>query len=148
MYAVGGLIISYVAVILPTWFHRPNPVIFVPCDFATVILYLWLISILTGGKWFLTFAIPVAVATALLITAILALTHYLKKGYFFIFGGASILSGMLISQIEILLSVTFSVKFYFWSIYPLIGFVLLGIALIIIGICKPLREALSKKFFV
>ena len=28
------------------------------------------------------------------------------------------------------------------------GFVLLGIALIIIGVCRPLRESLTKKFFV
>ena len=148
LYAVGGLILSYVGVILPMWFARPNPVIFVPCDFAAVILYLWLISLLTGGNWFLTFALPIAGATGILITAVIALTHYLKKGYFFIFGGASILSGSLIFQIEILLSVTFAAKFYFWSVYPLIGFVLLGIALLVIAICKPLREALSKKFFV
>ena len=148
LYAVGGLILSYVAVILPMWFFHPNPVIFVPCDFAAAILYLWFINELSDGTWFLTFALPVACAIGLLVTAILALSRYINKGYFFIFGGASVLSGLLFVQIESLLCITFSLKIHFWSIYPLIGFVLLGIALIVIGICRPLREALSKKFFV
>jgi hypothetical protein len=148
LYAVGGLIVSYVAVILPMWFHHPNPVIFVPCDFAAATLYLWFINLLSGGNWFLTFALPVAVATALLTTAPIALLHYIRKGHLFIFGSASILFGAFLVQVETLLWVTFSIPFYFWSVYPLIGFVLLGIALIIIGICRPLREALTKKFFV
>ena len=148
LYAVGGLILSYVSIILPMWFYHPNPVIFVPCDFATAILYLWFINYLSEGTWFLTFALPITGAIGLLITAIISLSHYIKKGYFFIFGSASVLSGLLFVMIEILLWYTFSTKFYFWSVYPMIGFVLLGIALIVIGICRPLRESLSKKFFV
>jgi hypothetical protein len=120
----------------------------VPCDFAAATLYLWFINLLSGGNWFLTFALPVAVATALLTTAPIALLHYIRKGHLFIFGSASILFGAFLVQVETLLWVTFSIPFYFWSVYPLIGFVLLGIALIIIGICRPLREALTKKFFV
>ncbi|MBQ3489913.1 MAG: hypothetical protein IJA86_04920 [Clostridia bacterium] len=148
LYAVGGLIFSYIAVILPMWFYRPNPVIFVPCDFAAAALYLWFINELTNGDWFLTFACPIAFGTGLLTTAILALSRYLRKGKLFVFGGASVLVGALTVMIEILLSITFALRFYFWSVYPLIGFVLLGIALIIIGVCRPLRESLTKKFFV
>ena len=148
LYAVGGLIVSYVAVILPMWFYHPNPVIFVPCDFVAAALYLWFINVLSNGIWFLTFALPLTLAVGLLVTAILALTHYLRRGKLFIFGGASVLVGLLIVMLEILLWITFSLKFYFWSVYPLIGFVLLGIALIVIGVCRPLREALTKKIFV
>ena len=32
-YVVGGLLLLYVTVVLPLWFKRPNPVIFVPVDF-------------------------------------------------------------------------------------------------------------------
>ena len=148
LYAVGGLIVSYVAVILPMWFYHPNPVIFVPCDFVAAALYLWFINVLSNGNWFLTFALPLTLAVGLLVTAILALTHYLRRGKLFIFGGASVLVGLLIVMLEILLWITFSLKFYFWSVYPLIGVVLLGIALIVIGVCRPLREALTKKIFV
>ena len=38
----GALVVSYVVLALPVWFRRPNPVIFVPCDFAAAALYLLL----------------------------------------------------------------------------------------------------------
>ena len=37
-YVIGGLVVSYVAGILPIWFKKPNPVIFVPCSFAAAAL--------------------------------------------------------------------------------------------------------------
>ena len=149
LYAIGGLALSYIVILLPTWFARPNPVIFVPCDFAAVTLFLWFINEFSGGKWFLTFVFPVAVVATLIVTAIITLSRYIGRGYFFIFGGASILTGAFVVMIEMLLHVTFSPpKFYFWSIYPLIAFALLGIALIIVGICRPLRESIAKKIFI
>lgn len=149
LYAIGGIALSYVVILLPTWFSHPNPVIFVPCDFAAAALYLLFISEFTGGKWFFSFALPVIFWTALIVTTIITLSRYIGRGYFFIFGGASILTGILVVMVEMLLQVTFHPpKFYFWSIYPLVGFLLLGIALIIIGICKPLRESLAKKIFI
>lgn len=57
-YASGGILLLYVLTVLPLWFKRPNPVIFVPVDFAAIILYLLYIDLATGGHWFLTFASP------------------------------------------------------------------------------------------
>lgn len=149
LYAVGGLTLAYIVILLPTWFSHPNPVIFVPCDFAAATLYLLFINQFTGGNWFLSFALPVAFWAAIIVTAVITLSHYIGRGYFFIFGGASVLTGAFTVMIEILLHVTFSLsKFYFWSVYPLIAFVLLGIALIVIGICRPLRESIAKKIFI
>ena len=148
-YVIGGLALAYIIAVLPIWFHKPNPVIFVPCDFAAATLYLWFINEYSRGDWFATFALPVAFWAAIIVTAVIALSRYVKKGYYFIFGGASVLTGLYIVMIEILLYLTFSLKhFYFWSVYPLIGFALLGLALIIVGICRPLRESLAKKLFI
>ena len=149
LYAIGGLALSYIFIILPTWFSRPNPVIFVPCDFAAVALYLWFINDFNKSTWFVTFALPVIFWAALIVTAVIALSRYIGRGYFFIFGGASLLVGAFIVMIETLLHLTFAPpKFYFWSVYPLIAFTLLGIALIIVGICRPLRESIAKKIFI
>lgn len=149
LYAIGGLAVSYVVILLPMWFSRPNPVIFVPCDFAASALYLLFINEFTGGDWFVTFALPIIFWAALIVTAVIALSHYIGRGYFLIFGGASVLTGIFIVMIEILLHLTFSLsKFYFWSVYPLIAFGLLGVALIIIGLCRPLRESIAKKIFI
>lgn len=76
--------------VLPLWFKRPNPVIFVPVDFAAIILYLLYIDLATGGHWFLTFAFPVAGSIGVLITTMVALLRYVRRGYLYIFGGASL----------------------------------------------------------
>lgn len=47
-YASGGVALLYVLVALPLWFRRPNPVIFVPIDFAAIGLYLLYINFATA----------------------------------------------------------------------------------------------------
>lgn len=148
-YAIGGIILLYIIIILPTWFKRPNPVIFIPCDFAAVLLYLLYINCITDGNWFLSFAFPVAGSIALITTAVVTLVKYVRKGYFYIFGGALIAFGFVSVLIEFLLHITFDLKSgFYWSLFPFFGCLLLGIALIIIGICKPLRLSIEKKFFI
>lgn len=38
-YVTGALLVAYVSFVLPLWFHKPNPVIFVPCSLASAVLY-------------------------------------------------------------------------------------------------------------
>ena len=83
-YSVGGAALLYVMVVLPLWFRRPNPVIFVPVDFAAIGLYLLYINFATGGHWFLTFAFPVTGAIGLLVSGTVALLHYLRRGQLFV----------------------------------------------------------------
>ena len=113
------------------------------------ILYLLYINFATGGHWFLSFAFPVAGTAGLLVTAVVALTKYIRGGYLYIFGGALILSGGWMVLIEFLLGVTFQIhKGFLWSIYPLAVCVVLGVMLLVIAVCKPLRRSLHRKFFL
>ena len=84
-FAAGGIVLFYILVLLPQWFRRPNPVIFVPVDFAAIALYLLYIDFAVGGHWFLSFAFPVTGAIALLVTAVITLVRYLHGGYLYIF---------------------------------------------------------------
>ena len=60
-----------------------------------------------------------------------------------------ILGGGLAVLIEFLINLTFHVhQTFFWSFYPLAAGVILGLMLIVIAICKPLRESLRRKFFL
>ena len=148
-YASGGVALLYVLVALPLWFRRPNPVIFVPIDFAAIGLYLLYINFATGGHWFLSFAFPVTGAIALLVTAVVTLMRYVPGGALYIFGGALILTGGLNVLIEFLLHITFGIEGMFvWSIYPLTVCVLLGVMLLVVAVCKPLRRSLHRKFFL
>ena len=123
--------------------------IVMPVDFAAIILYLLYIDLATGGHWFLTFAFPVAGSIGALITTVVALLRYVRRGYLYIFGGALIAAGGLAMLLEFLLNLTFGVhQTFFWSFYPLAAGVLLGVMLIIIAVCPPLRRSLHRKFFL
>lgn len=147
--AVGGLALIYVSAILPCWFRKPNPVIFVPCAFAAAIVYLFYINYVIGGNWFWSFALPVTGALTLIVTTPVTLFRYLHKGYLYITGGLLIALGGFAVLVEYLLYVTFQTGgILVWSIYPLTALFLSGMALMVIAICKPLRSTLHKKFFV
>lgn len=148
-YVVGAVLFLYVAVLLPLWFDKPNPVIFIPAVFAAAALYLLYINLAVGGHWFLSFALPVCTGACAVITGAAALLRYLRRGYFFIFGGMFVLIGLYNVLIEFLLNVTFSLhEGFIWSIYPLAVCVLLGITLIVIGCSGELQKSLHKKFFI
>lgn len=148
-YVIGGLILLYSIFILPNWFRNANPVIFVPSNFGGIILYLLYICLATGGKWFLSFAFPVTGALALIVTAVVTLVRYVKGGRLYIFGGMFILLGLLALLVEFLLVITFKeINFIGWCLYPLVTFTLIGCFLIFLGICRPAREAVERKFFI
>jgi hypothetical protein len=148
-YVIGGLLVSYVAIILPLWFKNPNPVIFVPCDFAAVGLYLLYINLATGGKWFLSFAFPVTGFIGLLVTAVVVLRRYIHRGRLYVFGGAIMALAAFMPLLEFLLSITFpAVGFIGWYLYPLIALGLLGAMLLFLAICRPARHTMARKFFI
>ena len=147
-YVIGGIIIFYVALILPAWFNRYNPAIFIPVDFLCIGLYLAHINYAIEGKWFLTFAMPITAGVALILTALTTLNYYLKRGYLYTFGGAFIVTGAMCPIIETLAVVTFDTPPLLWSLYPLISLSIIGIMLIIIAIVKPFRESLCRIFAI
>ena len=148
-YVAGALVVLYVMIVLPHWFRKPHPVIFVPVCFGTIGLYLLYICLATGGSWFLSFAFPVTGGLGLLVSAVVILSIYLPKGRLYIFGGGFLALGGLMLLIEFLLHITFGLPgLGTWSFYPLIVFSLIGMGLILIAILPPLRESLERKFFL
>ena len=148
-YASGGTVIFYAAFVMPYWFKKPNPVIFVPVTFALTIGLLLFISLETGGGWFMPFAFPVVGALAVICTAATAVLHYVRKGYLYTVGATSIALGAWTVLLEYDIRTTFGVatKFY-WSLAPLTVMSIVGIMLIVIAIVKPLKESLRRIFFI
>lgn len=148
-YVLGSLVFLYVLIVLPNWFRSPNPVIFVPVDFAAAAGLLLYISLLTKGGWFLSFALPVTAGAGVIVTAVVTLVRYVHRGHLYIYGGAVIAVGAYIVLIELLLNTAFHIRErLMWSVFPFAGCFLLGMALIIIAICPRLREYFHKKFFI
>lgn len=148
-FVMGALVLTYTALILPLWFFRPNPVIFVPCAFGAAGLYLWYICAVVGGHWFGSFALPLTAVLGLVTTAVVTLLRYVRRGMLYIFGGALILLGLFMPVLELLVNVTFAKPdFAAWSIYPLTALLLLGGMLIFLAICRPARAVMERKFFL
>lgn len=147
-YVMGALVVLYVTAMLPGWFRRPNPVIFVPCDFVAVGLYLLYINLATGGHWFLSFAFPLVGSIGMIVTAVVTLLRYLRRGKLYIFGGAAIAMGGVMLLMEYLLVITFQRTFVGWSIYPLAALVGLGSVLIYLAINDSAREMMERKLFI
>ena len=148
-YAAGGLLVAYTAIVLPFWFRRPEPAVFVPVTFGAVGLYLLYINYATGGGWFLSFALPLTACLCLICTAMAVLLRWVRRGRLYIFGGAALLSGGFVLLVECLLCVTFeNVHFIGWSLYPAVALGLLGGMLIVLAISRPARETMERKFFI
>ncbi len=147
-YVIGALGLGYVSAVLPSWFKKPNPVVFVPIVFCTAGVYLLYISLHTKGGWFLSFAFPLVGGLGVLITAFVTLLKYLKKGKLYVFGGFFMVLGGFMLLIEYMANITFNVsEFHGWSLYPLVSLAMLGLFLIFLAIYRPAREVMERKFF-
>ena len=146
-YATGALILVYLIFAFPLWFKNPNPVIFVPCDFAACMLYLLYIEQATGGDWFLPFALPLSLGAALITCTLITLLRYLPKGKLYAIGGSLMALGAFVLMIELLMDLTFDMCFIGWSVYPLISFFLIGGLLIYLAINSVAREKIERKIF-
>lgn len=147
-FVMSGLVLCYVVLALPGWFQKPNWTIFVPCDFAAVALYLWYIEFSTGGHWFWSFALPVSAGLCLIVTTLVTLCTYLRRGRLYVFGGAYLALSAWMLLVELTLDHTFDLSFAGWSLYPLVVLALLGVFLIFLAINKSARERVERKLFL
>ena len=148
-YVTGALLMCYIVIVLPLWFRRGNPVIFL----SRSILWRWGLPAVyrSGYRWALVpfpcfsgggggryychgNGHPAALPARWTPVCI-------RWGVYS--------SGGLMVLVEFLINLTFKLHdALLWSIYPLAAGIILGLTLIIIGCCRPLRESLQKKFFL
>ncbi|MBQ8174335.1 MAG: hypothetical protein IJ009_02920 [Clostridia bacterium] len=148
-YVAGGVVLFYLFFILPSWFKHPLPTVFVPCDFAAILLFLLYVDLQTDGGWFLPFALPVAGVLGLIVTALATLLFHLRHGYLYVWGGGLIALGAWTVLIEMMIGVAFDVvSVVRWSLFSLIPLFILGMLLIVVAIVRPFRESLYKIFFI
>lgn len=148
-YVAGALLLTYVTFVLPFWFHRPNPVIFVPCDFVAAGLFLLYINFAVDGDWFMSLAFPVVGGVGLIVCTVVTLMRYVPQGGLYTFGGAFIALGAFMPLVEFLIYLTFDLSHHtYWSPYPLVALALLGGLLIYLAINHNARETMERKLFL
>lgn len=147
-YAMLGIAVFYIIVVLPGWFRNPNPLFLIPLDHAAVGGYLLYICLYTGGHWFLSFAFPAVMLSCLLLTGVVALLLYIKGGRLYIIGGSVMVAGGFSMLLEFFQHITFGSKMFTWSLYVVSACVFFGMFLIVSAMIRPLREYLERRFFL
>lgn len=147
-YVLLGLALAWIVVILPCWFPRWHPLIFLPVDFAAVCGFLLYVCEYRGQDWFLSFAFPVTVIVGLLLVASIAVARHVRRGRLYIAAALVFATGGFCMLIELFEHITFGTKMFLWSLYCVSFFGLLGIFLLIAAIIPPLRATLERKFFI
>lgn len=146
--AVGGIGTFYVLAILPIWFRKPNPVIFIPIGHAATAGYLLYLCEHFHGNWFVSFAMPVVAMSMIISTAFAALMKYVRGGRCFIFSGAFFLGGGMMMLTELFEHLTFGSAMFVWSPYAAGACTAIAIVLLLAGIIRPMREFLNRIFFI
>ncbi|MFR1517669.1 MAG: DUF6320 domain-containing protein [Clostridia bacterium] len=148
-YVVTSIAFIYICVLLPVLSKKPDPAFCIAIDACALIFLLMFIEKRSGGHWFASFALPLAVYISAVLIALVLLGHRhvispmkITALTFMAVGGGTLL-------IELLLNHAFSLRSrLIWSFYPLTVLVIIGIVLIYIDCNKALKERLAKKFFI
>ena len=146
-YVMLGIALVYIVCVLPLWFRKRDPLVFLPVDFVCVCGYLLFVCVYNGGRWFLGFAFPVTMLLGLLTEASVALYRRVARGRLFITGGLLIAAGCSCMLIEMFQHITFGTGMFMWSLYCVPFCSALGLFLIAAGCIPPLRAWLERKFF-
>lgn len=147
-YVMGALVTAYICFVTPFWFKKPSPIVFVPLSFLTVGIYVLFINLFTNGNWFLSFAFPVIGIVGLLVTTVVVLTTFIKRGRLYVYGSALVAFGCFMPLLELFLSITFNLKFIWWCLYPLTALVIVGLTVLFFAFCPTARERVERKFFL
>ena len=148
-YVAGALLLTYVVLVLPAWFAKPNPAAVAFCDFLAVGGYLLYINHASGGSWFWGLGFPITAALGVTVTAVILLMRRFPRGGLFIFGGAVMALGLYMPLLEYVIDKSFGYACVFaWSLYPLVALVLVGIMLILLGANSKARQILERKCFI
>ena len=147
-YVMLGCALVYFAAIFPFWFEKREPLIFVPVGFLLLGGYLLYICLYTGGRWFLSFALPITLLVAALSTLSVALFRLGKRARLLKTGSLLVVIGCSAMLIEFFQVITFGGRMFSWSLYPVCGFSAIGLFLILCGLIPPWRAYMERKLFL
>ena len=146
-YVLMSFGLAWVWLILPWFFPRWRPMIFLPIDFAAAATFLLYVCVKTGGNWFLSFAFPVTGIIAVMTLTGVAMIRYINQGRLRLLSLLLIAIGASFMLIEFFQHITFGTPMFVWSLYCVCGFDLIGLFLFVASFIPPLRAALRRTFF-
>ncbi len=147
-YVIGAVALIYIFVLLPFFFKRRHPVIFLSADCAATLLYLLFIETVNGGDWFLGLGLPITVAAS--ICVIVPALLFTKKTLSIIVKAGAILFavGVFVVCAEVFISLNaFGEVRFAWSLFALIPCAVLGVVAMVLEHRQNFKERVRKRLF-
>lgn len=148
-YVMASLLLVWIFIVPPVFIKGNTVFASLLLDFVGISVFLFGIAWLTGGSWFMPFALPLTVALLVLTIAGIALPrifHFKKMS----------VGGLLLIEVGLCaVCVDFLVKRAFlgmtgvsWSFFVLIPCIILGTLAIVIDKNAKIREEFIRRFFI
>lgn len=147
-YVLSGVAAGYVIFVLPLWFRRFSPLIAIPLDHAAALLFVSYVCAVTRGHWLWSFALPVIALSCALTLGIYCLWRFVRRGRPYIVGGFIMALGAYTVLIELFEHIAFGHAMFRWSQYSAGSCLAVGFFFLLVGMIRPLREALDRRFFL
>lgn len=148
-YVVGALALLYIFIALPFYFKRYHTVVFLSIDCAAVLLYLFFIEEMNGGRWFMGIGMPITIAASVCVIVLsLLFTKKKRIGFFIKTALVFLATGIFVLSIELILSLN-RVGFFVlnWSLYAFVPCALLGLIAFVLEHRKNLKEEIRRRLF-
>ncbi|MBQ4561062.1 MAG: hypothetical protein IJA55_01870 [Clostridia bacterium] len=148
-YVIASLFAVYTVISSAFTVHGVSPILEQIFDYAAILLLLVYLEEQSGGKWFLSFALPLLCAVAVSTIFLTFLIKVLNKRVLTVVSIGSFASGIICVISDILIKYNFYDNISIgWSLYPFISLIIIGSILLFIDNNKFIKRRLEKKFFV
>ncbi len=148
-YVVASLFAVYTFIASALSVHKESLFLEQIFDYMAILLLMVYVEEQSGGKWFLTFALPLLCAFAATTLTLTFLVKVLNKRILTVISIGSFSVAVTCVLSDLLIKYNFySLMSIGWSLYPFISLVIIGSVLLFIDNNKYIKRRLEKKFFI
>jgi hypothetical protein len=147
-YVIGAVALVYIFVLLPFYFKKYHPVLFLSADCSAVLLYLLFIERMNGGGWFLGLGLPLTATVSACVILIALLFAGKQTSMLVKTGVVLIVIGLFVVCTEIIIHLYMNTAVKpVWSLYALIPCIVLGAAALVLEHRQNFKERIRRRLF-
>ncbi len=147
-YVSGGLLLCYMAVLVPLWPCKSGTLTKVVAEYGIVALYLFGLERALEENWFSPVVLPVILVSCVVTLTAAWLAMRRPAWRLAIAGGTCLAVGAQMVLLEALRRGMLGQPGLGWSPWVMLGCFVVGGFLLTVALCSPLREKLIKRMFV
>lgn len=149
LYVIGALVCVYCWFLVPLFYRYRRPYAYIAIDFLSLMLYLLLIARLTGGRnWYLGIALPVLLATVLLLLLMIVAIRRLEWQPLERAAVVCLLAAGYLVALDAIADLYTGSVFLNWSVYAGLPLMVLAVIFLALERKRGLKDAIKKRLFI